>query len=157
MNDIKTLQLKHTAIKRRASGHLWVFSNELEKVDTTIPPGTICSLLFPSGQPAGVGFFNPKSLIALRLLAQNTLKAPEHFVKDRLAAALRELPEDRQRIVWMKFFLDLPNTEIAANTGLTPSHVGVLVHRCVKALRLLMEPPPPTDSDLPGPDPMVQP
>ena len=88
MTETKILQLKHTAIKRRATGHLWVFSNELEKVDTTIPPGTICGLNYPSGAPAGVGFFNPKSLIALRLLAQNTLTPPEYFLKDRLAAAL---------------------------------------------------------------------
>jgi 23S rRNA (cytosine1962-C5)-methyltransferase len=88
MTNLKTLTLKRDALKRRARGHLWVFSNELEKVDTTIPPGTICGLLYPDGKPAGVGFFNPKSLIALRLLAQNTHSLPEDFVKERLAAAL---------------------------------------------------------------------
>ncbi len=82
------LTLRSGAVKRRAHGHLWVFSNELEVVDTTIPPGTICGLVYPTGKPAGVGFFNPKSLIALRLLAQNTLDLPKDFLKDRLAAAL---------------------------------------------------------------------
>ncbi|MCM2268286.1 MAG: class I SAM-dependent rRNA methyltransferase [Elusimicrobiales bacterium] len=89
MNNIKTLKLKREAARRRAAGRLWVFSNELESVDTTIPPGTITSLLYPDGKPAGAGFFNPKSLISLRLLVQNTLVLPEDFVKDRLAAALR--------------------------------------------------------------------
>ncbi|MDD5208396.1 MAG: class I SAM-dependent rRNA methyltransferase [Elusimicrobiales bacterium] len=82
------LTLRSGAVKRRAHGHLWVFSNELEVVDTTIPPGTICGLVYPTGKPAGVGFFNPKSLIAFRLLAQNTLDLPKDFLKDRLAAAL---------------------------------------------------------------------
>ncbi len=88
MNNIKTLKLKREAIKRRAFGHAWVFSNELEAVDTSIPPGTICGLLYPDGKPAGVGFFNPKSLIAIRLLVQNTMDLPENFVKTRLEAAL---------------------------------------------------------------------
>ena len=85
---MKNLTLRAGAVKRRAQGHLWVFSNELEVVDKTIPPGTICGLVYPTGKPAGVGFFNPKSLIAMRLLVQNTLDLPEGFVKDRLAAAL---------------------------------------------------------------------
>ncbi|MEK7721538.1 MAG: class I SAM-dependent rRNA methyltransferase, partial [Elusimicrobiota bacterium] len=85
---MKTLTLRPAAVKRRARGHLWVFSNELEVVDTSLPPGSVCGLVYPGGKPAGVGFFNPKSLIAMRLLAQNTLDLPADFIKDRLAAAL---------------------------------------------------------------------
>jgi 23S rRNA (cytosine1962-C5)-methyltransferase len=88
MNNLKSLKLRAGAEKRRAQGHLWVFSNELEVVDTSIPPGTIANLLYASGKPAGVGFFNPKSLIAMRMLVQNTLDLPAGFIKDRLAAAL---------------------------------------------------------------------
>ncbi len=83
------MKLRREALKRRAFGHQWVFSNELEAIDKTIPPGTICGLLYPDGKPAGVGFFNPKSLIAMRLLAQNTGDLPENFISDRLAAALK--------------------------------------------------------------------
>ena len=82
------MKLKREALRRRALGHAWVFSNELETIDTAIAPGTICGLLYPDGKPAGIGFFNPKSLIAVRLLAQNTLELPEDFIKERLAAAL---------------------------------------------------------------------
>lgn len=88
MNNIKTLKLRREALKRRALGHAWVFSNELENVDTSIPPGTICGLLYPDGKPAGIGFFNPKSLISLRLLEQNTLALPDDFISARLKAAL---------------------------------------------------------------------
>ncbi|OIO01091.1 MAG: hypothetical protein AUJ51_09185 [Elusimicrobia bacterium CG1_02_56_21] len=86
-STIKNLKLRPGAEKRRAHGHLWVFSNELELVDTAIPPGTICGLLYPGGKPAGIGFFNPKSLIAMRLLVHNTLDLPKDFIKERLAAA----------------------------------------------------------------------
>ncbi len=85
---MKTLKLRREALRRRASGHTWIFSNELETVDTTIPPGTICGVLYPDGRPAGVGFFNPKSLISVRLLARDTAELPADFIAKRLAAAL---------------------------------------------------------------------
>lgn len=92
------LKLKPAAVRRRASAHPWIFSNELQTVDTSILPGTICGLAYPDGKPAGVGFFNPRSLISMRLLAGDTLQAPAGFVGGRLAAALRyreELGIDR--------------------------------------------------------------
>jgi len=98
MNKIPVLKLKREAARRRAAGRLWVFSNELETVDTSVPPGTLSSLVFPDGKPAGAGFFNPKSLISMRLLVQDTLTLPKDFVRERLAAALRyreELGMDR--------------------------------------------------------------
>ena len=85
---MKTLTLRREALRRRASGHTWIFSNELEAVDTTIPPGTICAVLYPDGRPAGAGFFNPKSLISVRLLVRGTAELPGDFLKQRLAAAL---------------------------------------------------------------------
>jgi 23S rRNA (cytosine1962-C5)-methyltransferase len=98
MNNLKIMKLRREAAKRRTPGRIWVFSNELETVDTSVPPGTICGLAYPDGKPAGVGFFNPKSLIAMRLLAQDTHQLPEGFIKERLAAALayrEELGVDR--------------------------------------------------------------
>ncbi len=58
-----------------------------------------------------------------------------------LLKALDRLPEEQQELVHMKFFLNLANLEIAAATGLTPSNVGVLVHRALKQLRAWMEDP----------------
>lgn len=89
MNNLPALKLRREAARRRAPGRLWVFSNELETVDTSIPPGTVCRLLFPDGKQAGTGFFNPKSLISMRLLAQGAAPLPADFVKLRLAEALR--------------------------------------------------------------------
>lgn len=55
-----------------------------------------------------------------------------------LQAALARLPEEAQQIVFMKFFQDMKNLEIAEATGLTPSNVGVTIHRTLKQLRRLM-------------------
>lgn len=59
----------------------------------------------------------------------------------RMQSALAELPERLRRILYMKFFQDMANTEIAEATGLSRSNVGVLVHRALKRLRALMEAP----------------
>ncbi len=52
-----------------------------------------------------------------------------------------EAPDDqmaRKQIVFLKFFENLGNQEIAKVTGLTPSNVGVTVHRTLKQLRALL-------------------
>jgi len=56
----------------------------------------------------------------------------------RMGNALQRLSDEQQTLVYMKFFLDMPNTDIAEALGMTPSNVGVVVHRAVKRLRELM-------------------
>ncbi|OGS08109.1 MAG: hypothetical protein A2270_03450 [Elusimicrobia bacterium RIFOXYA12_FULL_51_18] len=85
---IKTLKLKFSGERRLQKGHPWIFSNELEKIDTTITPGEICAVLRGSGEPAGIGFFNPHSLIAVRLLKTGTLEMEADFVHARLNRAM---------------------------------------------------------------------
>jgi RNA polymerase sigma-70 factor (ECF subfamily) len=58
--------------------------------------------------------------------------------REKLRAALAHLPEEQQQIVFLKFFENLGNQEIAKVTGLTPSNVGVTVHRTLKQLRALL-------------------
>ncbi len=58
---------------------------------------------------------------------------------EALRVALEQLPEDQRRILGMKFFSQMKNTEIAQATGLTVSNVGVILHRSLKQLRGLME------------------
>ncbi len=85
---LKTLKLKFTGERRLRQGHPWIFSNELEKIDKTIPPGEICSVMLNSGAPAGIGFFNPHSLIAVRLLKTGSLELEPDFVLNRLKTAM---------------------------------------------------------------------
>lgn len=59
----------------------------------------------------------------------------------RLQSALAQLTDEQQEILYLKFFLDVRNLEIASARGLTPSHVGVLIHRALKQLRALMDAP----------------
>jgi DNA-directed RNA polymerase specialized sigma24 family protein len=43
-------------------------------------------------------------------------------------------------LISLKFFLRATNVEIAATLGLTPTNVGVKVHRALKELRRKLEP-----------------
>jgi RNA polymerase sigma-70 factor (ECF subfamily) len=59
-------------------------------------------------------------------------------VQAQVRAALAQLNDDQQRLVFLKFFENMSNQDIALATGLTPSNVGVIVHRALKHLRTLL-------------------
>ncbi|GAA0581639.1 class I SAM-dependent rRNA methyltransferase [Rhizomicrobium electricum] len=61
------LRVKPREGKRARAGAPWLFSNEIE-MQKTLAPGTIVNVSFDDGRPLGTGFFNPKSLIAVRLV-----------------------------------------------------------------------------------------
>ncbi|HZK80039.1 MAG TPA: sigma-70 family RNA polymerase sigma factor [Humisphaera sp.] len=65
--------------------------------------------------------------------------AARNEMQERMQSALHRLGDEQQRIIYLKFFLDVPNTEIAGELGLSSSNIGVIVHRAVKQLRELME------------------
>jgi len=52
-----------------------------------------------------------------------------------LAEALEELGEEQHKLIYMKFFQDMNNLQIAAATGLSAGNVGVRLHRAIKRLR----------------------
>jgi len=52
---------------------------------------------------------------------------------------LRDLPEEQQTIIRLKFYEDLSNTEIADLTGKTEGSIRVLQHRALTKLKELIE------------------
>lgn len=62
-------------------------------------------------------------------------RAESAETRSQLARALSRLSEESQQLVWMKFYQDMGNTEIAEATGMKPGHIGVLLHRAIKQLR----------------------
>lgn len=54
---------------------------------------------------------------------------------DAVRAVLATLPPAQREAVRLKFSADLTYKEIAAVTGLTVTHVGVLIHMALKAVR----------------------
>jgi RNA polymerase sigma-70 factor (ECF subfamily) len=75
------------------------------------------------------------------------LEAPGEPPPDQLArkqmqakvqAALTHLNDEQQRLVFLKFFENMSNLDIARATGMTATNVGVSVHRTLKQLRSLL-------------------
>ena len=65
------LYLKRNEDTRLRAGHLWVFSNEVDVKRsplTQFEPGEPCIIVDAHDKPLGVGYANPNSLIAARLV-----------------------------------------------------------------------------------------
>lgn len=81
------IKLKAKEERRLAAGHYWVFSNEIDGLDTSIEPGTLVRVMTHEGRQAGIGCFNPHSLISVRLLKKGEGDLPEDFVFEALDTA----------------------------------------------------------------------
>ena len=84
---------------RVRNGAPWAFSNEIvmDGSAKALVPGSLVELAAEDGAGIGIGYFNPKSLIAIRLLAKQagTIDAAFFAEKFRHALALREHFYDR--------------------------------------------------------------
>lgn len=90
-----TLFLRRGEEARLRAGHLWVFSNEVDVARSPLSaftPGASCRIADAQGRPLGVGYVNPNSLIAARLVSRDPHRALDRslFVhRIRVALALR--------------------------------------------------------------------
>jgi 23S rRNA (cytosine1962-C5)-methyltransferase len=73
---------------RVAAGHPWVFSNEIREIKGTPAIGDVVDVRSAGGLPLGIGFYNPHSLIAVRLVSRTPIVVDEAFFRDRFATAL---------------------------------------------------------------------
>lgn len=79
-----------------AKGHPWVFSGAVGKAEGKPEPGDIVKAVSADGKPLGLGFYNPRTDIAFRLLTPDTTQVIDGtFWEKRLAGAL----EFRNRII----------------------------------------------------------
>jgi len=88
MSTRPVIRVKPREGKRARAGAPWLFSNEIEMAKQ-LAPGSVVNVLGDDGQPFGTGFFNPKSLIAVRLVDRVVdIAVDESFFVARLARAL---------------------------------------------------------------------
>jgi 23S rRNA (cytosine1962-C5)-methyltransferase len=66
---VAKLYLKKNEEHRIKNGHLWVFSNEIKKLDGEAENGDIVEVFDSTGHSLGSGFYNKNSLISVRLFA----------------------------------------------------------------------------------------
>ena len=91
MPDLPTITLAHGRERRILSGHPWVFSNELtpDPALQALLPGGLVRVIASGGQALGTATYNPKTLIAARLLTRDAEEAIDTvFFHRRVAKAL---------------------------------------------------------------------
>lgn len=92
--QLPALRLKRNEDRRLRAGHLWVFSNEVDTLQTPLSKfkaGELVRVLAHNDQSLGVAYVNPQSLISARLLDTWSLPDVAWFAaRIRFALALRE-------------------------------------------------------------------
>ena len=100
------ITLQQKSERRVLGGHPWVFSNEIAALEGLCEPGCSCQIYSAAGKFLGVGYYNPHTLIAARILSREPADIDSTtFYHERIAAALayrgRLYPElDAYRIVY---------------------------------------------------------
>ena len=104
--ELPALRLKRNEDRRLHTGHLWIFSNEVDTRQTALTkftPGELVRVLAHNDKALGLAYVNPKSLISARLLSTWTMPDTAWFAaRIRTALRLRErlYPEPYYRAVY---------------------------------------------------------
>ena len=84
---MKKVILNRNEENRIVNGHLWVFSNEINKIEEEPQSGDIVEVYDVRNNLLGTGFFNKNSLITVRILSRNLISDLESLFRDRLKSA----------------------------------------------------------------------
>ena len=125
MSKRPTITIKPREGRKARLGSPWIFSNEIvmDAAAKALPPGALVHIKHDDGQDAGTGYFNSKSLIAVRLLArENGAAIDATFFGGRIkrALALRDM-------LYAKPFYRLVHAEGDGLPGLTIDRFGDVV------------------------------
>jgi len=97
MESLPTVLLKPGEADRIVAGHPWVYANEIQRVTQKPADGEWVQVKDSRQRFLGVGFFNSKSKIAVRVLSPEWPVMDENFFEERVRAALavrkRHLPD----------------------------------------------------------------
>ncbi len=90
-------KIAHVIRKKSRQGHFWLFSNETRRVEGNPSAGDTI-LVYERGKLIGSGFYNPNSLIQIRLYSRQNEEFNLEFIKQKINQAYqyrkRVLPEE---------------------------------------------------------------
>jgi 23S rRNA (cytosine1962-C5)-methyltransferase len=118
VSEVRKVHLKRT--KRVLGGHLWIFSNELYESPGDYKAGSLVEIFDRKDTFLGVGYINPSSLIAVRILARERAVIDREFVGKQLRAAF----DLRERLFGKKDALRLVYSEGDYLPGLIVDRYG---------------------------------
>jgi 23S rRNA (cytosine1962-C5)-methyltransferase len=94
--SLANVRLKKNEEKRIKSGHLWIYSNEIDTQQTPLKaftPGQPVVIESATGKPLGIGYINPHNLLCVRLVSRDHKRLVDKslFVhRINIALSLRE-------------------------------------------------------------------
>ena len=86
---MKSIVLKKGEERRVKSGHQWVFSNEIKDIIGKPQIGDIVECYDGSNNFVGIGFYNPHSLIAFRLVSKKNEIVDTKFWQEKIEKAYK--------------------------------------------------------------------
>lgn len=97
MSKLPEINLRRGEQERIVAGHPWIYQSSIEKLTTPAADGDVVLVKDFRGRVLGVGFYNSRSRIAVRLLSVEPVEINQAFFERRILAALavrrRRLPE----------------------------------------------------------------
>jgi 23S rRNA (cytosine1962-C5)-methyltransferase len=84
---VKAVFLKKKEDKRIRNGHLWVFSNEIEKTTGNPNNGDMVVVFDSKEEQLGTGFYNKNSLIAVRMISKSNIDNLSELFRKRICNA----------------------------------------------------------------------
>lgn len=96
MDPLPTVLLKPGEADRIVAGHPWIYHGEILRLTTQPADGEVVQVKDHRQRFLGVGFFNARSKINVRLLSSERIEIDEKFFEEQIRAALavrqRQLP-----------------------------------------------------------------
>ena len=89
--ELQRLRLKRSEERRLQSGHLWIYSNEVNSQETPLQgfqAGDQVQVESSGGKTLGIAYVNPQSLICARLVSRNAQRLDAALLLQRLQQAL---------------------------------------------------------------------
>jgi 23S rRNA (cytosine1962-C5)-methyltransferase len=88
MNTLPTLLLRPGEADRVLAGHPWIYAGSILRSTSEPEDGAIVQVKDHRQRLLGVGFYNSKSKIRVRMLAPERIEVDRRFFKERIGAAL---------------------------------------------------------------------
>lgn len=96
MNNLPTVLLKPGEADRIVAGHLWIYASEILRLTAPASDGELVQVKDHRQRLLGVGFYNSRSKINVRILAPERVETDEKYFEQQIRAALavrqRHLP-----------------------------------------------------------------